>query len=364
MNKISLRKRLIFNVFKKLRATEISLHELTYLFWESTLRCNLNCIHCGSDCTRESEIPDMPVSDFIKVTERIKEQYVPEKVMIVITGGEPLMRSDLEQCGLQLTQQGFNWGIVTNGVLISKNRLDNLIKAGLSSITISLDGLSQSHNWLRNRDCYEKVINSIKLITQKNKLVFDIVTCVNERNFEELESLKSLLITHGVQKWRLFTISPIGRAKNNSELKISETRFEELMRFIKETRKENLIDVNYECEGFVGNYELEVRKGLYFCRAGVNIASVLIDGSISACPNIDRNFTQGNIYKNDFLDVWNNRFENMRNRDWMKNGECSDCEVFDWCSGNGMHLRDFETKKVITCQYETLKKAHNNVYSK
>jgi radical SAM enzyme (rSAM/lipoprotein system) len=361
MNRIPLKKRLIFNVFKKLRATEISLHELTYLFWESTLRCNLNCIHCGSDCTHDSEFLDMPVSDFVKVTEKIKEQYKPEKVMVVITGGEPLIRNDLEQCGLQLTKQGFNWGIVTNGILLSKNRLDNLIKAGLSSITISLDGLSQSHNWLRNKECYDKVIKSVELIVQKKELVFDIVSCVNNKNFDELELLKSLLISLGVKKWRLFTISPIGRAKDNSELKISETRLEELMRFIKASRKENIIDVNYECEGFVGSYELEVRKGLYFCRAGINIASVLIDGSISACPNIDRNFAQGNIYKNDFLDVWNNRFENMRNRNWMKNGECSNCEVFDWCSGNGMHLRDFETKEVITCQYDRLKKAHNNV---
>lgn len=170
MNRIPLKKRLIFNVFKKLRATEISLHELTYLFWESTLRCNLNCIHCGSDCTHDSEIPDMPVSDFVKVTERIKEQYKPEKVMVVITGGEPLIRNDLEQCGLQLTKQGFNWGIVTNGILLSKNRLDNLIKAGLSSITISLDGLSQNHNWLRNKECYDKVIKSVELIAQKKNL--------------------------------------------------------------------------------------------------------------------------------------------------------------------------------------------------
>ena len=46
----------------------------------------------------------------------------------------------------------------------------------------------------------------------------------------------------------------------------------------------------------------------------------------------------------------------MRQRDWMKCGECSDCEVFNWCSGNGMHLRDFETNNVLTCQYNILNK--------
>lgn len=361
MNKISVKKQLIFRVFKKLRETEISLHELTYLFWESTLRCNLHCIHCGSDCSQVSDLPDMPVADFIKVTEKIKNQYNPQKVMVVITGGEPLIRQDLESCGSQLVEQGFNWGIVTNGVLLSKSRLNALLQAGLSSITVSLDGLSQSHNWMRNASCYDKVISSIELIAQNDKLVFDVVTCVNKRNINELASIKELLILLNVKKWRLFTISPKGRAQNNSELKISETQFAELMEFIKTSRKENRIDVNYECEGFVGNYELEVRKGLYFCRAGINIASVLIDGSISACPNIDRKFAQGNIYKDDFLEIWHNKFEIMRHRNWMKRGECVDCEVFNWCNGNGMHLRDFETKNTLTCQYNILKKAHNIV---
>ncbi len=357
MNKISLKKRLIFNVFKKLRETEISLHELTYLFWESTLRCNLNCIHCGSDCNQKSDYPDMPLADFIKVTEKIKRHYNPEKVMVVITGGEPLLRQDLASCGLQLIEQGFNWGIVTNGVLLSKSRLNNLLQAGLSSITVSLDGLSESHNWMRNADVYDKVISSIAFIAQHDKLVFDVVTCVNKRNINELSLLKELLISLHVKKWRLFTVSPIGRAQNNPELKISENEFAELMEFIKTSRKENRIDVNYECEGFVGNYELEVRKGLYFCRAGINIASVLIDGSISACPNIDRRYAQGNIYKDDFLDVWQNKFAIMRQRNWMQCGECTACEVFNWCTGNGMHLRDFETNNVLTCQYNILKKA-------
>lgn len=356
MSKIPFKKKLIFNVFKKLRETEIELHDLTYLFWECTLRCNLNCIHCGSDCSHQSSVPDMPIADFLKVTEKIRGVYQPEKVMVVITGGEPLMRQDLETCGMELSKQGFKWGIVTNGVLLSKSRLESLVKAGLSSVTVSLDGLQQNHNWMRNSDSFHQVVKAIKLIAQNEDLVFDVVTCVNQKNFDELEGIKTLLLGLHVKKWRLFTISPIGRAKDLPDLKLRDSQFVGLMEFIKKARIENRLDVNYECEGFVGNYELEVRKGLYFCRAGINIASVLIDGSISACPNIDRQFAQGNIYQDDFLEVWNDKFEIMRQRDWMKCGECSECEVFKWCTGNGMHLRDFETKEVLACQYHTLER--------
>lgn len=351
---ISFKKRLALNVFREYRKTENSLHELQYLFWESTHRCNLECIHCGSDCKQNSIIPDMPASDFLQITEKIKTQYDPNAIMVVITGGEPLMRKDLEFCGTELTKQGYSWGMVTNGVLLTKQRLNSLLNAGLSSITVSLDGLEANHNWMRNKKCFGDVIKSVALLIEQDGLIFDIVTCVNQKNFTELNEIKELLINMGVKRWRLFTISPIGRAKSNSELLLTNHQLMDLLEFIKKTRQEKQIETDYECEGFVGKYEMEVRDGYYFCRAGINIASVLIDGSISACPNIDIRYSQGNIYKNNFLDIWNNQFKIMRYRDWMKTGICEHCEVFKWCEGNGMHLRDFDSKNVLYCQYNAL----------
>jgi radical SAM enzyme (rSAM/lipoprotein system) len=296
----------------------------------------------------------MPTSDFLQITEIIKTQYNPNDIMVVITGGEPLMRKDLEFCGTELTKQGYSWGMVTNGVLLTKERLNSLLNAGLRSITVSLDGLEATHNWIRNKKCFEDVIKSIALLIEQDGLVFDIVTCVNQKNFSELNEIKELLINMGVKRWRLFTISPIGRAKTNPELLLANHQLMDLLEFIKKTRQEKQIETDYECEGFVGKYEMEVRDGFYFCRAGINIASVLLDGSISACPNIDSRYSQGNIYKNNFLDIWNNQFKIMRQRDWMKTGICEDCEVFKWCEGNGMHLRDFDSKNVLCCQYNML----------
>jgi radical SAM enzyme (rSAM/lipoprotein system) len=351
---ISFKKRLTLNVFREYRKTEISLHELQYLFWESTHRCNLQCIHCGSDCKQYSLIPDMPASDFLKVTEEIKTQYHPKDIMVVITGGEPLMRQDLEFCGTELTRQGYSWGMVTNGVLLTQLRLNSLLNAGLRSITVSLDGLEESHNWIRNKKCYSAVLKAIAFLAERVGLVFDVVTCINQRNCCELNEIKDLLISLGVKRWRLFTISPIGRAKSNPHLLLNGHQLTDLIKFIKKTRKEGQIEANYECEGFIGNYEMEVRDGCYFCRAGINVASVLVDGSVSACPNIDSRYSQGNIYKNRFLDIWNNQFDIMRHRGWMRTGICKQCEVFKWCEGNGMHLRDFETKNVLCCQYNML----------
>jgi radical SAM protein with 4Fe4S-binding SPASM domain len=85
----------------------------------------------------------------------------------------------------------------------------------------------------------------------------------------------------------------------------------------------------------------------------VNIASVLADGSISACPNLRSNFIQGNIYKDDFMTVWNERFKPHRDRSWTKTGICGDCNLFRYCEGNSLHLRT-EKNELLMCHMKKL----------
>ncbi|MFC2104109.1 TIGR04133 family radical SAM/SPASM protein [Bacteroidota bacterium] len=358
IDKIPLKKKIALELYQKYKKNTTKLHKLSYLFWESTLRCNLNCRHCGSDCKTDSTQKDMPLDDFIKVIDQIKSQVNPNEVMIAITGGEPLMRRDLEKCGKELFDRGFPWGMVTNGYLLTKERLISLLKSGLRSITISLDGLKDSHNWLRGKDqSYIKALNAIGLVVSVKDLVYDIVTCVNQKNFKELQKLKKLLINIGVKEWRLFTIFPVGRAKDDDQLQLTTNQFKELFEFIKKTRSEGNIKISYGCEGFLGNYEGEVRDNFFFCRAGISVASILTDGSISACPNLRDNFIQGNIYKDDFMDIWNKEFNEMRNRKWTQKGVCIDCNYYKYCNGNGLHLYD-ENKNLMFCHLEKL--LHSN----
>jgi radical SAM protein with 4Fe4S-binding SPASM domain len=165
----------------------------------------------------------------------------------------------------------------------------------------------------------------------------------------EIKQVRDLLINSGVRDWRIFTIFPIGRAKENKQLQLDPVRFSSLFEFIKQTRNENKIKLNYGCEGFLGNYEGEVRDNFFHCKAGINIASVLADGSIAACPNLRGNFVQGNIYKDNFADIWEHKYAKFRNRNWTKTGACSECEFYKYCEGNGMHLRDENTGDLLFC---------------
>ena len=311
-------------VFRKFKKSETHFHELNYLFWECTTRCNLNCLHCGSDCAKNSSFPDMPVNDFLKAIDTLKNK--PENFTVVFTGGEPLLRNDLEICGLELRKRGLKWSMVTNGHLYDKQRHISLLNAGIGALTISFDGLQESHNWLRNNQkSFHQVINAIELAASSNRLNFDVVTCVNQKNINELEQIRELLLSKNVKAWRLFTIIPIGRAAQNPDLLLTDNQFLDLMNFIAKHRKANEIDLKFSCEAYVGKFETLVRDSYFFCRAGIKIGSILIDGSISACPNIDRSFSQGNIYSDNFYEVWQNKFEPFINRDWTKIGKCATC---------------------------------------
>ena len=356
--KPSIRERLLLELIRLQQKVETARHDLRYLAWECTLRCNMRCRHCSPDCGEVARQKDMPLEDFLRVVDRIAEVRKPAKTMIGLTGGEPLVRKDLERAGTEFSRRGFPWGIVTNGYALTEQRLAALVEAGIRYTSISLDGLEQSHNWHRGRDdAFEKTIKAVALAAQHPDVKADVITCVNQRSFGELEDLKHLLIDKGITEWRIETIFPKGRAKGQAELDVSNEQFRDLMEFVQATRAEGIISPAYACEGFLGPYERKVRGRSYFCWAGIYLGSVLADGSITGCPSLGRQFIQGNIYQDDFIDVWNNRFGMMRDRRWTKTGQCATCDAYRWCGGNGLHLREEGSPEPLRCHLKMIENA-------
>jgi radical SAM protein with 4Fe4S-binding SPASM domain len=304
----------------------------------------------------------MPFDDFLKAILPLQKKYKPGSITVAITGGEPILRKDLPQCGSILRKHGFHWGIVTNGYAYTPDMHRSLLGAGMGSLTLSLDGLETAHNWLRaNGQSFGRALKALDLISSAGQLSYDVVTCVNPRNIDDLEQMKDLLIAHKTMPWRLTTISPIGRASGSGEMQLSPLQLKQMMDFIARSRCDKRMKINYSCEAYVGEYETKVRDYYFFCHAGVNIASVLIDGSISACPNISRSFAQGSIYNDDLLDVWENRFGIMRDRSWTKKGICQGCRDFKNCFGGAMHLWNEKKDGIMICHNQLLSKNRGGV---
>ena len=353
--KISLRKRIALELFRSVRKDLVQSHDLKVLFWECTLRCNLNCRHCGSDCRAVSDVKDMPAEDFLRAVDTLTPHLNPHQVLVTITGGEALLRKDLEQIGASLHQRGYQWGIVTNGMLLDKSKMESLCRAGINAITLSLDGFEEQHNAIRrNPHSFQNAIRALRTIVSSG-IRYDVVTCVTPDNFDTLSNFKTLLIDEGCKAWRIFTVFPVGRAAEDDKLQLSPQQYRELMEFIAATRKEGKIACSYACEGFLGGYEAEVRDNFFGCMAGIGIAGIRIDGSISGCTSIRSNFDQGNIYKDNLWEVWNNRFEKYRDRSWARKGRCATCSSWRYCNGNGMHLYD-NNECLIHCNLERLER--------
>lgn len=339
---LPLRKKAALELERRMHKDIIRRHPLRQLFWECTLRCDLKCRHCGSDCKTKADAHDMPVDDLLAVLRRIKQVYNSYEVFVTISGGEPLMRPDLEECGRKIYDLGFPWGIVTNALHLTPERFRRLVDAGIHSMAISLDGLEDNHNWMRGNDnSFRMVEQAIGMLRDEPLVVWDIVTCATERNFDELPRLREWLVDHGVEMWRVIDVFPMGRAATEPQMLLSDKHYRQLLDFIRQTQQQfPQLSLNYGCEGFVGEYEFDVRPHSFFCHAGVTVAGILADGGISACTSIRADYVQGNIYKDDFVEVWENRFLPYRNREWMRTGTCAECNMWKYCQGNGMHLRD------------------------
>lgn len=355
VDKLGLRRRLALEIWRKLEGDMVKNHPLRQLFWECTLRCNLNCRHCGSDCKSVATQRDMPLKDFLAVLDDIAAHTDPHKVFVIVTGGEPLMRADLEECGKAIYKRGFPWGMVTNGLAMTQTRFKRLLASGLHSATVSLDGLEADHNDMRgNNNSFKNASAAIAMMAAEPNFIFDVVTCVTQRNYDKLDSIKEYLLSLGCTHWRLFTVFPVGRGATDPMLQLTSEQMRGLMDYIVATRKEERISVQYGCEGFLGVYEGDVRDRFFGCQAGITVGSVLVDGSISSCASIRADYHQGNIYKDSFWEVWNKGFEPYRNREWMRKEECAECDFFRYCKGGGMHLRD-EEGKLLFCHLNKMK---------
>lgn len=338
-------------------------HPLRTLFWECTLRCNLACKHCGSDCHVSSDSKELSKEEFLSIIDSITPHVDPHKVLIIFTGGEALLRPDLPEIGRELYQREYPWGIVTNGMLLDEERLAMLLKSGLHTLTISLDGFEEAHNYLRRHpQSYTCAERAVHLMAQTSTVNWDVVTCVNPMNFSTLSTFRDHLINIGLKQWRLFTIFPVGRAAQDPNLQLSDEDFYRLMEFIRDTNKEGRIEVSYGCEGFLGGFEKEVRDNYYICSAGLQVASILCDGTISSCPSIRFDYKQGNALQEDFWNVWQKRFLPYRDRFWAKRGECVRCEHWRYCEGNGMHLHD-DDGKLLVCHYKRLEQAERKLFT-
>lgn len=347
-------KRQDMNALAKYREYLLTHPRLTYLFVELTDSCNLRCIHCGSSCGGRSGA-NIDTEVLLASLETVAQDFPKDSVMICLTGGEPMLHPEFEHIIARIHKLGFPWGMTTNGTLISRTAARMLKNYGLGSISVSIDGTNSTHNFLRrSSNAWEKAVNAVKLLIDEG-IPVQVTSVIHKKNYTELNSLYSFMCDLHVASWRVINIEPIGRALEYPDLLLNKEEFDGLLHFIREKRysHDTPMDVCFGCSHYLSfDFERETRDYYFLCGSGIYVGSILCNGDISSCLDIERRpeFVQGNIRTDRFSDIWYNRFQLFRQDRSLTSAECLQCSERAYCHGDAAHTWNYESNKPMFCK--------------
>ena len=244
--------------------------------------------------------------------------------------------------------------MTSNGTLIDEKCVLRLAQAGMKTIAISLDGLKATHEQLRGvPGSYDLAVNALRLLKKSEAFrTVQTVTVVSELNIRELPQLFELVSDLQIDSWKITPIEPMGDAKGRQDLFLDEKEHYQLLDFIKEKRLRAPFEITYGCSHMLPEaYEAKVRKHEFLCGAGTMIASIASNGDVLPCLDIDCRelVKQGNVLQNDFIEVWESRFEVFRKNKANTSEFCKDCEQRRTCQGDSWHSWNFEENRPRVC---------------
>ncbi len=336
-------------------------HELRYIFFEVSRRCNIHCSYCGSDCSSAERDGELSSEEWISIIDQLAEDFDPRRVMVAVTGGEPLFKRGIYDIFEHLHRRGFPYGMVTNSTLLDAEAARRLVSCGMNSISLSLDSIPEVNDSIRAKGTARHAVEAIgHLRAAGYKGVLEALSTITKPCMPHLREMQQWLTELGIRRWRVAPVIPVGRALDNESLLLSESEVRELLSFVRQARRfEDDVVPEFSEEGYVGDdYEGLVRPYLCQCRAGINVGGIRYDGKIGACPEISSYFDQGDIRKERFSTVWRERFANMRDRSWARSlGPCRQCDKFDICRGGALHLYEDTRTPTRRCFHEMLKQS-------
>lgn len=301
---------------------------------------------------------ELTLDQYKSFLDKVKKDFGTKGFMLCITGGEPLLRRDFFDIMGYANELGFCWGMTTNATLIDDKVAERLKEYGMSTVSVSIDGLKETHDWFRRTTgAYDAGMRGLNALIQNGGFKHvQITTVVHKKNIGELEQLYQVLEDVDIDSWRIFNLEPIGRAEDFPELMLEKQDYIKLFDFIKDKRKQG-VPILYGCSHYLGmEYECEVRDWYFLCNAGIYTAGIMANGDIGACLDIERRpeLIYGNILKDDFKEVWENGFGEYRRNLCDDSEVCRKCQEREFCGGGAFHSWDFEQKKQKICFKGTL----------
>jgi len=318
---------------------------LRLVAWEVTRNCNLNCVHCRAAATCGPYTGELGTDAALRLVDEIALTGSP---IVILTGGEPLLRDDIFDIARYGTQKGLRMVMAPNGTLITAASAKQMVDSGIQRISISLDGATaESHDRFRQVDgAYEAALSGIAHAKAVG-LEFQVNTTITQANLEEIEKIHHLAEELGAVAHHIFLLVPTGRGKYIVDQEITAEQYEKTLNWFYDQRDKTRMQLKATCaphyyrilrqrarqEGKKVTFQTHgldaVTRG---CLGGTGFCFISHRGVVQPCGFLDVNC--GDVTQTPFHEIWktSNVFQDLRNFAALK-GKCGACEYNRVCGG-------------------------------
>jgi heme b synthase len=333
--------------------SQITDHPLRMVAWELTRSCNLACVHCRASAERGPYPGELTTEECFRVMDEIATLSKP---IIIMTGGEPLLRPDIFELARYGSDKGFRMVMAPNGTLITDEIVQKMKASGIQRISISLDGPNpETHDAFRKvRGAFDGALQGIER-AKKGGLEFQINTTITQINLHLIPDILHLAENLGAVAHHIFLLVPTGRGKELQDQEISALDYEKTLHWFHHQKERVPLQLKATCAPhYYRILRQEAKKegkkvtpkeyGLDAmtrgCLGGISFCFISHVGQVQPCGYLELNC--GNVREKSFQEIWASAevFRNLRNTDGYQ-GKCGRCEFRKVCGG--CRARAYET---------------------
>ncbi len=300
--------------------------------WNLTRKCNLKCAHCYINATSNELRDELDTEESKRLIDQLSEVSKP---LLVLSGGEPLLRPDVYEIIRYGSEKGFRMGLGSNGALIDNRVAARLREAGIKTVSISLDSANPlQHDDFRGvSGSWNKAVRAIEAL-RDNDILVQVNTTLTQQNCGEIDEIMSFTEHIGVENFHLFFLVPTGRGAKLTD--ITPAVYEDLIKktFAKTAR--HRLNVKPSCAPqfmrIAKDMGLDMRQWIRGCIAGLYYCRIYPNGDVTPCPYLPLRL--GNLRQESFREIWLNSpvFQALRDPASLK-GKCGTCEFRVLCGG-------------------------------
>lgn len=319
--------------------------QLRLVAWEVTRKCNLNCIHCRAGSEQRPYLGELDTSKCKGILDQIGRVGKP---IVILTGGEPLLRKDIFDLAEHGTQKGLRVVMATNGTLLTPSLLKRIKASGIQRVSISLDGAhAHQHDQFRKvSGAFKGAMKGIRLLKEAD-VEFQINTTVTRHNVKYVKDILDMAVRVGASAHHLFLLVPTGRAREMVNQEIDAVEYEKLLQWFYNIRDRVPLHLKATCapqyyrilrqeahaKGEKVNYDTygldAVTRG---CLCGTSFCFISNNGIVQPCGYLDLNC--GDIKTSSFESIWRTSEIFNQLRDFsVYEGKCGRCEYLRFCGG-------------------------------